>query len=129
MCRVILDVNHEFGRPSRSSNTHGRGHGHLRPGWWCSTTAARSPRPPPSPEGPGRLDAYWACACVSIEGAPSLMLDVLHAVLVAPFKDMAGAPAFLVEVLIGAFSPAHVLLLARVRAHLQGLGVFNFARA
>jgi len=29
------------------------------------------------------------------------MLDLLYAVAVAPFRDMAGAPAFLIEVLIG----------------------------
>jgi len=36
------------------------------------------------------------------------MLELLQAVLVAPFKDMAGSPTFLVEVLIGGLAGLEV---------------------
>src|SRR5215467_2417271 len=58
------------------------------------------------------------------------MLEILYAVAVAPFRDMAGAPAFLVEVLIGG-------VLAGLMYSLVALGfvlifkasvVFNFAQ-
>src|SRR3989475_3105675 len=57
------------------------------------------------------------------------MLDVLHAVLVAPFKDMAGVPAFLVEVLIGGgFAGLMYSLLALgVVLIYKASGGFNFA--
>src|SRR2546427_9792853 len=58
------------------------------------------------------------------------MLDVLHAVLVAPFKDMAGAPAFLVEVLIGGVFAGlmySLLALGFVLIY-KASGVFNFAQ-
>src|SRR5207244_2947760 len=61
--------------------------------WSCWTTAGRSPtaRPP-------RCGATRRCS-THIWASP--MIELLYAIAVAPFKDMAGAPAFLVEVLIG----------------------------
>src|SRR5713226_5752713 len=58
------------------------------------------------------------------------MLDVLHAVLVAPFKDMAGAPAFLVEVLIGGVFAGLMYSLVALGFVLiyKASGVFNFAQ-
>src|SRR2546427_11501785 len=58
------------------------------------------------------------------------MLDVLHAVLVAPFKDMAGAPAFLVEVLIGGVAAGLMYSLVALGFVLifKASGVFNFAQ-
>src|SRR5712691_8615046 len=58
------------------------------------------------------------------------MLDVLHAVLVAPFKDMAGSPAFLVEVLIGGVAAGLMYSLVALGFVLifKASGVFNFAQ-
>ena len=58
------------------------------------------------------------------------MLDVLHAVLVAPFKDMAGSPAFLVEVLIGGVFAGLMYSLVALGFVLifKASGVFNFAQ-
>src|SRR5260370_38339509 len=57
-----------------------------------------------------------------------MMLDGLHAVLVAPFRDMAGSPAFLVGVLIGGLFAG---LMYSLVAHgfvliFKASGVFNF---
>jgi len=58
------------------------------------------------------------------------MLDVAYAVLVAPFKDMAGAPAFLVEVLIGGVFAGLMYSLVALGFVLiyKASGVFNFAQ-
>jgi branched-chain amino acid transport system permease protein len=58
------------------------------------------------------------------------MLDVLHAFLVAPFKDMAGAPAFLAEVLIGGVFAGLMYSLVALGFVLifKASGVFNFAQ-
>src|SRR3989441_9139700 len=58
------------------------------------------------------------------------MLDVVHAVLVAPFKDMAGSPAFLVEVLIGGIFAGLMYSLVALGFVLifKASGVFNFAQ-
>src|SRR5260370_38329714 len=59
-----------------------------------------------------------------------MMLDGLHAVLVAPFRDMAGSPAFLVEVLIGGLFAGLMYSLVALGFVLifKASGVFNFAQ-
>src|SRR5882762_2571066 len=59
-----------------------------------------------------------------------LMLDLLYAVAVAPFRDMAGAPAFLVEVLIGGVFAGLMYSLVALGFVLlyKASGVFNFAQ-
>ena len=58
------------------------------------------------------------------------MLEMLHAVFVAPFKDMAGSPAFLVEVLIGGLFAGLMYSLVALGFVLifKASGVFNFAQ-
>src|SRR3989338_11383683 len=58
------------------------------------------------------------------------MLDVLYAIAVAPFKDMAGSPAFLVEVLIGGLFAGLMYSLVALGFVLifKASGVFNFAQ-
>jgi branched-chain amino acid transport system permease protein len=58
------------------------------------------------------------------------MLDLLYAVLVAPFKDMVGAPTFLVEVLIGGLAAGLMYSLVALGFVLiyKASGVFNFAQ-
>src|SRR6267378_36586 len=58
------------------------------------------------------------------------MVDLLHAVLVAPFKDMAGSPAFLVEVVIGGVFAGLLYSLVALGFVLifKASGVFNFAQ-
>ena len=58
------------------------------------------------------------------------MLDLAYAVLVAPFKDMAGAPTFLVEVLIGGLAAGLMYSLVALGFVLiyKASGVFNFAQ-
>src|SRR5882724_5142041 len=58
------------------------------------------------------------------------MLELLHAVLVAPFKDMAGSPTFLVEVLIGGVFAGLMYSLVALGFVLiyKASGVFNFAQ-
>src|SRR2546428_11902532 len=58
------------------------------------------------------------------------MLELLHAVLVALFKDMAGSPAFLVEVLIGGIFAGLMYSLVALGFVLifKSSGVFNFAQ-
>ena len=58
------------------------------------------------------------------------MLDLAYAVLVAPFKDMAGAPSFLVEVLIGGLAAGLMYSLVALGFVLiyKASGVFNFAQ-
>ena len=58
------------------------------------------------------------------------MVDLLYAVGVAPFKDMAGAPAFLIEVLIGGIFAGLMYSLVALGFVLifKASGVFNFAQ-
>src|SRR5258705_3513446 len=58
------------------------------------------------------------------------MLDLAYAVLVAPIKDMAGAPSFLVEVLIGGLAAGLMYSLVALGFVLiyKASGVFNFAQ-
>jgi branched-chain amino acid transport system permease protein len=58
------------------------------------------------------------------------MLDVLWGVFVGPFKDMASAPAFLVEVLIGGVAAGLMYSLVALGFVLifKASGVFNFAQ-
>src|SRR5262249_57176833 len=58
------------------------------------------------------------------------MLEILYAVAVAPFRDMAGAPAFLVEVLIGGVLAGLMYSLVALGFVLifKASGVFNFAQ-
>ena len=58
------------------------------------------------------------------------MLDLAYAVLVAPFKDMVGAPSFLVEVLIGGLAAGLMYSLVALGFVLiyKASGVFNFAQ-
>jgi branched-chain amino acid transport system permease protein len=58
------------------------------------------------------------------------MSDLLYAVAVAPFKDMAGSPAFLVEVLIGGIFAGLMYSLVALGFVLifKASGVFNFAQ-
>ena len=58
------------------------------------------------------------------------MLDLAYAVLVAPFKDMVGAPGFLVEVLIGGLAAGLMYSLVALGFVLiyKASGVFNFAQ-
>jgi branched-chain amino acid transport system permease protein len=58
------------------------------------------------------------------------MSELLHAVLVAPFKDMAGSPTFLVEVLLGGIATGLMYSLVALGFVLifKASGVFNFAQ-
>ena len=58
------------------------------------------------------------------------MLDLLHAVLVAPFKDMAGSPTFFAEVIIGGVAAGLMYSLVALGFVLifKASGVFNFAQ-
>jgi len=58
------------------------------------------------------------------------MLDLAYAVLVAPFRDMAGAPAFMVEVLIGGLAAGLMYSLVALGFVLiyKASGVFNFSQ-
>src|SRR4029434_4978377 len=58
------------------------------------------------------------------------MLSLLHAVLVAPFVDMASAPTFLAEVLIGGIAAGLMYSLVALGFVLiyKASGVFNFAQ-
>ena len=58
------------------------------------------------------------------------MLELLYAVVVAPFRDMAGAPAFLIEVLIGGIFAGLMYSLVALGFVLifKASGVFNFAQ-
>src|SRR5207245_10631617 len=58
------------------------------------------------------------------------MLELLYAVVVAPVKDMAGAPAVLVEVLIGGVFAGLMYSLVALGFVLifKASGVFNFAQ-
>src|SRR6201988_4864942 len=58
------------------------------------------------------------------------MLDLAYAVLAAPFKDMVGAPSFLVEVLIGGLAAGLMSSLVALGFVLiyKASGVFNFAQ-
>jgi branched-chain amino acid transport system permease protein len=58
------------------------------------------------------------------------MLDLAYAVLVAPFRDMAGAPTFMVEVLIGGLAAGLMYSLVALGFVLiyKASGVFNFSQ-
>jgi branched-chain amino acid transport system permease protein len=58
------------------------------------------------------------------------MLELLYAVLVGPVKDMAGAPAFLAEVIIGGLAAGLMYSLVALGFVLiyKASGVFNFAQ-
>jgi branched-chain amino acid transport system permease protein len=58
------------------------------------------------------------------------MTSLLYAVLVAPFKDMAGSPTFLVEVLLGGIATGLMYSLVALGFVLifKASGVFNFAQ-
>jgi branched-chain amino acid transport system permease protein len=58
------------------------------------------------------------------------MLELLYAVFVGPFRDMAGSPAFLVEVLIGGVATGLMYSLVALGFVLifKASGVFNFAQ-
>ncbi len=58
------------------------------------------------------------------------MAELLYAVLVAPFRDMAGSPAFLVEVLLGGLFTGLMYSLVALGFVLifKASGVFNFAQ-
>jgi branched-chain amino acid transport system permease protein len=58
------------------------------------------------------------------------MSELFHAVLVAPFKDMAGSPTFLVEVLLGGIATGLMYSLVALGFVLifKASGVFNFAQ-
>src|SRR5215510_16079898 len=58
------------------------------------------------------------------------MVDLLHAVFVAPFADMAGNPTFLVEVLIGGIAAGLMYSLVALGFVLifKASSVFNFAQ-
>src|SRR5215813_10744827 len=58
------------------------------------------------------------------------MIELLHAVLVAPFADMASSPTFLVEVLIGGIAAGLMYSLVALGFVLifKASGVFNFAQ-
>src|SRR5574341_1919839 len=58
------------------------------------------------------------------------MSEVLYAIAVAPFKDMAGSPAFLGEVLIGCIFAGLMYSLVALGFVLifKASGVFNFAQ-
>ncbi|MGH7326494.1 MAG: branched-chain amino acid ABC transporter permease [Candidatus Rokuibacteriota bacterium] len=58
------------------------------------------------------------------------MIEILHAILVAPFKDMVGAPGFLAEVLIGGVASGLMYSLVALGFVLifKASGVFNFAQ-
>ena len=58
------------------------------------------------------------------------MIDVLYAVFVGPFRDMAGSPAFFVEVLIGGLFTGLMYSLVALGFVLifKASGVFNFAQ-
>jgi branched-chain amino acid transport system permease protein len=58
------------------------------------------------------------------------MTELLYAVLVGPFRDMAGSPAFLVEVLLGGIATGLMYSLVALGFVLifKASGVFNFAQ-
>jgi len=58
------------------------------------------------------------------------MLDVLYAVFVGPFRDMIGAPSFLIEVVIGGLAAGLMYSLVALGFVLiyKASGVFNFAQ-
>src|SRR5574340_11265 len=58
------------------------------------------------------------------------MTELLYAVLVGPFRDMAGSPAFLVEVLVGGVFSGLLYSLVALGFVLifKASGVFNFAQ-
>src|SRR5207237_2457738 len=76
---------------------------------------------------PPRCGATRRCS-THIWASP--MIELLYAIAVAPFKDMAGAPAFLVEVLIrGVFAGLMYSLVALGFVLIfKASGVFNFAQ-
>src|SRR5215472_12698144 len=57
-------------------------------------------------------------------------MDLLYAVFVGPFRDMAGSPRFLVEVLVGGIAAGLMYSLVALGFVLifKASGVFNFAQ-
>src|SRR5262249_51230126 len=55
------------------------------------------------------------------------MAEILYAIFVGPFRDMAGSPAFLVEVLLGGLFTGLMYALGFVLIF-KASGVFNFAQ-
>src|SRR5262249_52245401 len=88
----------------------------------CTTTAARA-----------RTARRNRCArtrwCSTPTSEPA-MAEMLYAVFVGPFRDMAGSPAFLVEVLIGGLFTGLMYSLVALGFVLifKASGVFNFAQ-
>src|SRR5439155_5446623 len=80
---------------------------------------------PPRPGGPRGVPRCRACLARARH-----MVDLLYAVAVAPFKDMAGAPAFLVEELIVGILACLMYSLVALGFVLifKASGVFNFAQ-
>src|SRR5262247_4643126 len=73
------------------------------------------------------------CARIPPSSMPTserAMTEVLYAVFVGPFRDMAGSPAFLVEVLIGGLFTGLMYSLVALGFVLifKASGVFNFAQ-
>src|SRR5262249_8331463 len=117
---------------------HGRGHGHLGPRGRARLRPQDRRRPagrdPSRPGSPRRLPGCRSC--IKVEGELGArkrtgpMLELLYAVAVAPFRDMAGAPAFLVEVLVGGVFAGLMYSLVALGFVLifKASGVFNFAQ-
>src|SRR5438477_7918057 len=108
--------------PSRSSSTTWAWSWTSPIGWPCWTTGARSPTARPS-----RCARTRRCS-TPISGRA--MTEILYAVFVGPFRDMAGSPAFLVEVLLGGVATGLMYSLVALGFVLifKASGVFNFAQ-
>ena len=133
MCRFILDVNQEFGT-TIALIEHDMGVVMDISDRVVVLDYGRKIADGPPAAGPqGRRRSStrtWESRMSVSNGGTSLMLDALHAVLVAPFKDMAGSPAFLVEVLIGGLFAGLMYSLVALGFVLifKASGVFNFAQ-
>src|SRR5882724_5092325 len=108
--------------PSRSSSTTWAWSWTSPTGWPCWTTGARSPTASPS-----RFARTRRCS-TPISGRA--MTEILYAVFVGPFREMAGSPAFLVEVLLGGVATGLMYSLVALGFVLifKASGVFNFAQ-
>src|SRR6184192_2993386 len=108
--------------PSRSSSTTWAWSCTSPTGWPCWTTGARSPTASPS-----RFARTRRCSTPTSGRA---MTEMLYAVFVGPFRDMAGSPAFLVEVLLGGVATGLMYSLVALGFVLifKASGVFNFAQ-
>src|SRR6184192_1521407 len=108
--------------PSRSSSTTWAWSCTSPTGWPCWTTGARSPTARPS-----RCARTRRCS-TPISGRA--MTEILYAVFAGPFREMAGSPAFLVEVLLGGVATGLMYSLVALGFVLifKASGVFNFAQ-